>query len=310
MAIGRVETAGSQVLSDATDRSPIPALSKAAELSRRSLETMSMRRLVTLLGVLAVCGNVASAQGLIWNLPEDGTWIRYEGTYTQLNRRPDSADGDLTLQWRRNLTIKSVGAEEAEFEGVMQPCRWIELKVETGKTTEGVLDAGPGGIRMYKLLVPVSAIQGTVYQPFGEGRERYVSFIPIVKGYRRIGDEPAQPIESGVFQLYPVISLMQHYRTLENGGQQPVTSAAGNFDGWTYKARSTMETSSTRSTSTCDVSRSEAIPFGVVKWTAKITIEIKGTTDPRTEFKESVILTEDMQAVSIGTDAESEFLIN
>lgn len=269
-----------------------------------------MKLAVAILSLLTVLANFASAQGLVWSLPEDGVWIRYEGTYSQLVRRPESVEGDLNLQWRRNLTIKSVGTEEAEFEGNSQPCRWIEFKVETGKTTEGVLDAGPGGIRMFKLLVPESAVQGTVFQPFGEGRERYVSYIPVVKGYRRIGDEPAQPIEAGVFQLYPVISLMRHYRKLDTTEQEETFSVpAGEYTGWSYKAQSTMETTGYRSTNSCEVARSKEIPFGVVKWTAKTLNETKQTTDPRSAFQESVTLTEDMQAVSTGTDAETEFLV-
>lgn len=260
--------------------------------------------------VLSLAGQ-AAAQGLIWSLPEDGHFVRYEGTYTQLVRRPDSTQGNLTLQWRRYLTIKSVGREEAEYQGQMQPCRWVEIKSETGKTSEGVLDAGPGGIRMYKILVPESAIRGSIYEPVGDGREIFAAFIPVVKGYRRIGDEPAQEIETGVFQLYPVISLLRHYRDLSaSGTPSNINVPAGDFEATPFQGKLVMETRSLRSTNTCEMLRSPTLPFGVVKWTAKTVEEYKGTTDLRSEFKEFVTLTEEMQAVSIGDGAESDFLMN
>lgn len=271
-----------------------------------------MKWLLVVLTLLGMCG-AAQAQGLIWSLPEDGKWVRYEGTYSQTMRRPESTDGDLTLQWRRNLTIKSVGTEEAEYAGQVQACRWIEFKTETGKTTEGVLDAGPGGIRMYKILVPEQAIRGTVNAPAAVpgGQEIFVSSLPIVKGYRRIGDEPAQEMASGVFQLYPVVSLLRHYRNLTtNGDAQLMTVPAGDFEAVTYSGKMVMETAVYRSTNSCEISRSEGIPFGVVKWTATTLAEQKGSTDERSEFRENAILKEEMQAVSVGSGAESEFLVN
>ncbi len=251
------------------------------------------------------------AQGLIWKLPEDGTFIRYEGTYTQLARRPDAADGDLTLVWRRNITLKSVGSEEAEFQGTTQTCRWVEIKVETGVSSEGILEAGPGGIRMYKLLIPESTIRGTVNEPLEKGREMFVSHIQIVKGYRKIGDEPAAEIQSGVFQLYPMVTLLRHFRELVVAPASEETNVpAGNFTGTLNSGKMSAETTTERSTTTADFYRADNIPFGVVKWTAKMLKERKGSVDPRSEFKESVVITEELQAIEIGQGAESEFLVN
>jgi len=256
-------------------------------------------------------GTTAQAQGLLWKLPDDGAFIRYEGTYSQLVHRPDSSEGDLELQWRRNLTIKSVGQEQAEFKGEMQACRWIEFKVETGKTSEGVLDAGPGGIRMYKLLVPESEIRGTIDGPATDDRTLFVSHIPYVKAYRKIGDEGAFELKTGVFQLYPMVSFLRHYRKLTSGdGMQDVNVPAGNFSTTLLNGKTVTETETERSTNTCEMFRSDASPFGVVKWKATTIKERKGTVDPRSAFEEIVILTEELQAVSIGTDAESEFLVN
>jgi hypothetical protein len=175
-----------------------------------------------------------------------------------------------------------------------------------------VLDAGPGGIRMYKLLVPESAVRGNVFERFNPGgQELFVSYLPVAKGYRRIGDEPAVEIDAGVFQLYPMISLLRHYRYFSpSGGVQSVTVPAGDFEATQYNGRLVMETEVYRSTNTCELFRSQEFPFGVPKWTATTMTETKGSTDVRSEFQESVTIQEEMQAVSIGSDAESEFLVD
>lgn len=270
-----------------------------------------MKSLVLIGGIVLALAGTTQAQGLIWSLPEDGTWVRYEGTYSQTIKRPESTQGDLTLTWRRYLTIKSVGREDHEYQGQVQPCRWIELKTETGKTTEGVLDAGPGGIRMYKLLVPESEIRGTLNKPAGDNRQLFVAFLPAVKAYRRIGDEPAQEMDPALFQVYPLIALLRHYPDLEaQGDAAPLSVPAGEFQATTLVGNLSMETSAYRSTNQCLMNRSEGFPFGVVKWTATTVDETKGTTDPRSEFTEAVTLKEEMQAVSVGDGAESEFLLN
>jgi hypothetical protein len=270
-----------------------------------------MKWSLALLGFF-LCVSQAEAQGLLWSLPEDGKFVRYEGTYTQTARRPESAEGDLSLEWRRNLTIKSVGREDAEYQGELQPCRWIEFKVETGKTTEGILDAGPGGIRMYKLLIPESVIRGEVNEPAVDGgNEIFAAFVPIVRGYRRVGDEPAQEIAAGVFQLYPVVSLLRHYRELPDDGEsQNVNVPAGDFEATRYTGGKVIETTVYRSTNSCEMLRSDAFPFGVVRWTATTQTEEKGSTDLRSEFQEATVIQEELQAVAIGDDAESEFLVD
>lgn len=270
-----------------------------------------MKRILSLCLALSAWSASAQAQGLLWSLPEDKQAIRYEGSYSQTIRRPDSTAGDLVLEWRQNTTIKSVGREEAEFRGELQPCRWIEIRTETGKTAEGVLDAGPGGIRMYRLLIPESAFRGTLYEPVADNREIFVEYLPVVRGLRRIGDEAAQEIESGAFQLYPVTSLIRHYRELsESEVGQNVVVPLGDFASTRLRGQMVMERPDYRSTNRCDVYRSDAIPFGVVKWTATTTVETKVSTEPRSAFREEVVLKEELQAVSLEGGAESDFLLN
>lgn len=272
-----------------------------------------MQRLViALTGLLLLHGGSVSAQGLLWKLPEqDGVWIRFEGDYTQQVNRPDTAEGSTSFTWKRWVTIKSVGREQATYQDSMQACRWIEIKVETGKTPEGVLDAGPGGNRIYKILVPESAIRGTVTEPIGEGREVLASYIPYVKGYRKVGDEPEKELTSGVFDLYPVISLLRHYRNFAPAGEaQSLMIAQQTVNATEFKGSLQTETPTYRSVSTADLFRSPEMPFGVAKWTASVVTSEKGSTEPRSEYKETVSVKEELQAVAVGADAESELLVN
>ncbi len=269
-----------------------------------------MRRLMLLVMACLVGSSTVQAQGLIWKLPEgEKTWCRYEGTYQQVVRRPDSTEGDLTLEWTRHVTIKSLGQEEAEYKGQPVPCRWIEIKVITGKVKEGLVDAGPGNNRIYKLLVPESEVRGTINEPLSDNREMYVSYIPVVKGYRKIGDEPTASIEGGVFDLYPMVSFLRHYRKLETATEdEVVTSPVKELPSRLSKGTQQAETATLRTTSTGEFYRSEETPFGVAKWTAKVVTEKKESTAARTEFAASEEITETMLLNAVGDDAETELV--
>jgi len=248
----------------------------------------------------------ANAQGLFWSLPQDGTSIRYEGTLTQVVKQAD-APQDLTIEFRRIVTIKSVGTENAEYQGQDQPCRWLEIKSETGKAAEAVLEEGPGGLRIYKLLVPEVVVQGQVNETAADGRKIHIAFLPIAKGFRKIGDEAAVPIESGVFEIYPLISLLRYYPELTSAeAARNLQVPAGNFESTLYQGTMVAESASRRSTNSGEVERSDKVPFGVVKWNVRIVVETKATTDARADFKELLTVTEELEAVAVGEAAESE----
>ena len=83
---------------------------------------LQLKRLAIALSVAAVLwidAPLANAQGLIFHLPEDGKAVEYEGTLTQATGPDDQAP----LTWTCELSIKSVGREEAEFEGKVQPTK-------------------------------------------------------------------------------------------------------------------------------------------------------------------------------------------
>lgn len=250
----------------------------------------------------------ASAQGLIWKLPEqDGEWVRYEGTVTQIEARPESAEGNMTLSWVKHVTIKSVGQESADYRGQSTPCRWIEIKVQTGKTSAAGVNTGSVGERIYKVLVPEAEVLGN----WVDGENLPVSYLPIVRGYRKTNDKDPTPreITSGILQVYPVVALIRHYRTMTPGdvpetvrvGQQEVTAS-------TLQGSIELESPRVRVLHETTLYRSDEMPFGLARWTVKITEEVKGEVDQRSEFQFASEVTVDMTARETGTDARSELV--
>ena len=261
--------------------------------------------------VVMMAGSGAMAQGLLWRLPqEEGKWIRFEGTYKQTVHRPNNAAGDLNVEWAKHLTMKSLKKEEVEWRGMTQPAWWIEIKVVTGHVKEGIIDAGPGGLKIYKVLVPQGAIQGKINEEVAPGREVYVSYIPIVKGYRKVGDEAAQPIDSGNFDLYPVVSQLRHYRDLESSGDETLQTPLGDVAGSVWKGTAVSENRTQRISTTAEIGRTDdpKFLFGVARWTATVTTEEKISTAPRSDFQPRVEIAETMSAIETGDGAESEIL--
>ena len=253
----------------------------------------------------------AWAQSLVWSLPEDGTWVRYEGTYQQIEIRPDSAEGNLTIDWIRHLTIKSVGQESAEYDGQSVPCRWVEFKVQTGKPSEAGIDSGATGERVspriYKVLIPESAVTGKLYDESGIP----VTFLPIVRGYRKIADRETEELQTKVLHVYPSICLIRNCESLQQEGSDtedpgvgigPVTASR-------YKGIAKLENPTTRSAHEMVLWRSKDVPFGLAKWTVKIRQEKKAANEPRSAFQPAVDVSVEMKAQEKGTDAKSEVVI-
>lgn len=264
--------------------------------------------LASVLGMsLVLSATPARAQGLIWSLPEDGSWIRYEGPYRQVQFRPESAGGDLTLDWFQHLTIKSVGQEQAEFRGEEVPCRWLEFIAVTGTAGGGGIDPGPAGRRVYKVLVPESGIIGKV----NNDRNIHVSYLPIVRGYRKLGDEAPEELKSDVFDAYPVVSLLRHYRQLESASERAEDAGVGvgPIRSMRFQAQETLESRTTRTVHEATLWKSDEIPFGLARWTLKISREAKPENVPRSGFQPVSQITVEMKAQEIGRGARSELSV-
>jgi hypothetical protein len=259
-----------------------------------------------------VLGGAADAQGLIIRLPKDGDWVRFEGNVKQVEFRPDAPEGDISMEWIQHLTIKSVGKEQALYHGKQVPCRWIEIKIVTGKPSESGVEAGPVGERIYKVLVPEERVIGGV----ADGDKIPFSFLDIVKGFRKMGSGPASPIplaqgSEGAFQVYPLIGPLMHYDVIEAAGGAPeqVQVPRGGVKARKFKARRAIESPNVRTTNEaefwqCD---GDTIPFGLARWTTKTTIDKKDSAASRTTaFKPATQVSVDMSAHEWGTGAKSE----
>ncbi len=262
--------------------------------------------LTFVIGLMA-CAD-AQAQGLIWSLPEDGSWVRYEGTYTQEEVRPD-ATGNLILQWVRHLTIKSVGRAQADYRGQMVDCRWIEIKLQTGRILDGRVDTGSVGERIYKILVPEPRVLGRLQDEEGLP----VSYLPIVRGFRKTNDKDPTPreIKTGILQVFPIISLIRHYKSMD-ASDVPASVAVGLNDYPTTVLTGSVvqESRTTRVThETKEMHRNDEFPFGLVQWKIEIVEDRKGEVLPRSEFAFASKIEVEMTARETGTDATSELAV-
>jgi hypothetical protein len=278
----------------------------------------TLRTWVLALAALFVTPTVVPAQGLIWSLPEqEGTWVRYEGEYKQIEFRPGVATGDQTFNWRRNVTIKSLATpaehKSAMYRGKPVSCRWIEIKVETGKPGEQGLDTGPGGARLYKVLIPESRVFGTLVQNKSVDADGIpVSFLPIIRGYRKLGNRKEEPIKTKVLQIYPAISLLKHYKVLraETGEpENPELEALGAINAIKWVGADTLQSRVSRSEHESEIWLSREVPFGLARWQVKVTRSRKRETDPRDDFVKRTETTVEMKAVAVGTDAKSELAV-
>lgn len=271
------------------------------------LRVQDMSRLVSSvvlsLALALLSSPAASAQGLIFQLPEDGMAVEYQGTLTQ----GSSADDDNALKWTCELSIKSVGREDAEYQGQMQPCRWIEIKTITGKAGEAGIDPGPVGSRIYKVLVPESKIIGESRDSSGIAND----MLPIVRGFRRLGEEGVEPIKTPALRFYPTIALLTSYpdpEVIATNAVPEVILQGPQLSAVHRKGKVVMESQKTRSTNEGEYWVSKDVPFGLARWIVTVTSEEKDLAAARSEFRTTVVKKVDMQLRQIRQNAESELV--
>lgn len=248
----------------------------------------------------------AQAQVLIWSLPkEDGAWVRFEGTYKQTQSRPESNAGDESTDWRTELMISSVGQAEAPFQGKPTRCRWIEFKTVT-KTNDLEKGPGPGGELWYKVLIPEAAVIGKPVDADGIP----VTFLPIVKGYRKVGAKEVQPVSERALAIFPTIALITHYPNLKADPAEPaelqLPVASAPLAVKALKGTRVTQDNLTRSTNAGTLWLSEAVPFGLAKFQVALTREEKGLTASVDEFRRKSLIEVELSVVAQGKDARSE----
>jgi hypothetical protein len=257
---------------------------------------------IALTVVCLAWGGASEAQVLIWNLPkEDGTWIRFEGTYKQTQSRPNSAAGDQILEWQQELLISSVGKQTAEYQGKEQPCRWVEFRSTTKPA--GVDQApGPGGVYIYKVLIPEASVIG---KPADE-EQVPVTFLPVIEGLRRVGDRPVEKVTEKALAVYPHISQLTYYPDLAPGDPDTLLIAGENVTAQINKGTRLLEDKRSRSLNAATLWLAPKLPFGLAKFGVKIERDTKLPSAPASEFKRTAVIEVEMAAVETGAGARSE----
>lgn len=243
------------------------------------------------------------AQGLIFHLPQDGMAVEYEGILTQGN----SADDPAPLTWTCELSIKSVGQEQAEFQGQMQMCRWVEIKTLTGKSGAAGIDPGPVGARIYKVLIPESKVIDDWKDADGIPND----MMPIIRGFRRLGEEAVTEISTPALRFYPTITLLTSYPESETiaTSEAPETLLQGeSITARHMKGKLVMSSQKSRSTNEGDYWVSKDVPFGLARWVVTVTTEEKDSAAPVAEFRPVTVKKIDMKLRRIRDSAESELV--
>lgn len=263
-----------------------------------------LRLLILTCGVVLGSLAPASAQVLIWNIPEeDGSWIRFEGTYRQTQARPNVATGDTILEWRQELTISSVGVQEGEYQGKTVPCRWVEFKSVT-KPAGVDQPPGPGGVILYKVLIPVQAVIG---RPL-DGESVPVTFLPVLEGLRKVGDRPVEKVKEQALAVYPHISQLTYYPDLAPVGNQAeeLTIAGESVSVRMNKGKRELQDNRSRSVNSATMWLAEKLPFGLAKFTVNVERDQKLPTAPVDDFRRVTVIDVEMTAVDKGKNARSE----
>ncbi|HEX6986571.1 MAG TPA: hypothetical protein VF170_14410, partial [Planctomycetaceae bacterium] len=250
--------------------------------------------------VILVTAGPAAAQGLVWNLPEDGTEVVYGGTLTQTDIRPGGEEA--TMSWDRQLVIRSVGTQDVTYRGEMVPGRWLEFELATGRATEQGIDPGPVGRRVYRVLVAEPAVTG---KPADE-RGIPNAFLPIVEGYVQIADRPVQKLDSNAFETYPVLALLMNYKPNElrpEAEGEAVDVPAGQFTATRYAAGATVESPSGKVDNAATFSVSPEMPLGLVRWNATVSRSTKDPNQPRDAYTQVSRIEEQMEARVINRNA-------
>ncbi len=106
---------------------------------------MKTASLATILALTLIMANVSAvvADGLIHQLPKDGSWVQFDMTGEGL-----SPTGEVTVTIEGTVTVKSVGQEQIDG----TDCRWIEIETEMeARRARGIRSRR---IEDFKLLIP------------------------------------------------------------------------------------------------------------------------------------------------------------
>lgn len=211
----------------------------------------------------------AAADGLLYQLPEDGTWVQYEAKIAM-------TQGDNTRDATGTLRMSSVGAVT---EGGKK-CRWIEVNMTM------VINGNKRAI-VAKLLVPEAHLKegGKPVENRVRGWIRMNSGSDIVE----LADEKPGPLPAFLSNPLTDVKLLKAITVNSKLGDLSCPGLTGHTE-FTERRSTNKVTFETR--------RHERAPFGVVSSKMKISVEQDG--------KPAQILKMDMTLSDYGKSASSE----
>ncbi|QDT16432.1 hypothetical protein [Alienimonas californiensis] len=265
------------------------------------MNTVTVARLSAAACAALLFAAPAPAGGLVWNLPEPGTQVRHEGSYTQT--LTDEQNQVTTVERRRQITLRALEAETATVDGEQVPARWLEIVSETGAPGERGLETGPAGRVLYKVLVPESGVIGRPADDNGIPQ----AFLPVIRGWKQVGN--GEPTEYGpVLRAYPTLTLLKEYEPAEltEEGAAAADTPAGQFEGTRYQGRVVEESDRARVTNVGQFVVSPDVPFGPAQWEVTLTRESKDLSEPRDAYRETSKTVVRMSVAEISAGARGE----
>ncbi|GAB4134823.1 MAG: hypothetical protein Tsb009_00310 [Planctomycetaceae bacterium] len=257
--------------------------------------------------LLTFSARPASAQGLLWKLPEQETFsVLYYGTFTQKDiSQGNTGAAPEPIVWHREIIVKSLKKAQGYYDGVQVNCRWIEISVRTGKFDEDI-DTGPAGKRVYKVLVPESKVVGKTK----DDDTIFVSMLPIardkdgkVMGVKKIGNTSPKRMTAPVLHIYPILSLLHHYRTLTPAPAENAITVAGRQvspDAYQkFTATRIIESPSRRTENTATLYFTDLVPTRLAKWEVKVVHKTKNSSQSRAQFRPTLEFSSSMTARTI-----------
>lgn len=210
----------------------------------------------TMAVVLAMSAGTAYADGLLYQLPEDGSWVSYD-------IKLSGQFGDRQFEGQGTLTMKSVGQSTENGE----PCRWIEFRSDT-KFGERERTS------IYKLLIPEKFLKK------GEAPLDH-----LVRGWRKFGDGEPEAVENANGLRTIRSYLVGPLPSVKKLDKEVVESKLGRLecDGLTGQTEYTYTRGDNQSQVQAEYRTRlhKQAPFGVVSCQIKSTItrdgEVRGT---------------------------------
>ena len=190
-----------------------------------------MRHYLSAAVLLVSLSAVARADGLLYKLSEDGSWVRFKMEYTlQVGGMDQSSEGAVTMS--------SVGAVKEND----QPLRWIEFKLEPENDKEVV-----------KLLVPEKHLKG------GEDPLTHVA-----RAWIKRANSEAEPLADPAGHDALKVLLAGPLKDLKKLDKQTVESKLGKLECEGLTGQTHLKSGNEEVDVTYTVRLHDRAPFGVV----------------------------------------------